>query len=121
MGWGRAKLAADTVRTSPPFGAWSLICAGVAFGSALLSLWVATSVTVEPDGTPTDAGFGVFLIVFLIAAPILHVVGIVLGAIGLTRVGARASSVIGIVLNLALLGVGILLVWAGLKGAAAFT
>ncbi len=120
MGWGRAKLAPDAARPAR-YGQWSVLLGGVAFGVTLLTLLIVTSVTVEPNGVPTDAGFAVFLAIFLVAAPIAHIVGIVLGFVGLVRPGGKVMPVVGILLNIAMIGIGAFFAWIVMTAGAAFT
>lgn len=120
MGWGRAKFAPDAAQPAH-YGQWSVLLGGLAFGVTLLTLLIVTTVTVEPNGVPTDAAFAVFLAIFLVAAPIAHLVGIVLGIVGLARPGDKVMPVLGLLMNIAMLGVGAFFAWIVMSAGAAFT
>ena len=57
-------------------------------------------------------------IVYFLAAPVLHLLGIVFGFIGVARDDGRFSAMVGILLNILLVLIGAGLAYAGTRGAA---
>ncbi len=122
MQWGRSGQSAVGLapRRRPRHGVWSILLAMLALilaGGA--ATYLANLPSDAPDWTADPATFYV-VTGFLAVAPVLHLVGIVVGVIGLAR-GAVASSVLGILLNLLLVGVGGYFAYIAFGAAAAFT
>lgn len=113
----RAPTAGEPTR----YGRRSILYAVCAF-VLVMGMFIAYGLTTEAgpkawqDMTGTAGALA-----FLIVAPLLHVVGIVMGLRGLF--GGRDSTVlsgVGVLLNISLLSLGFYLVWLMLPGLTAF-
>ena len=102
-------------------GRRSVILALIAFAAGGLSITAfgASSGTAEPY--PTIA-MALFIGVFLFAAPLLHIVGLVCGIIAFGRSNdSRRLALIGLLLNGLSVGLGVLILWAMLSTMGAYT
>lgn len=121
--WGRAGLLdASAAQPVSRLGRRSLLCALIAFLLAVAGIGVFAS---TPSGAPEifkDVSTVSFLVLFLVAAPAVHIFGILCGLTALFRAGdSKGLAVLGILLNLILVLAGAGLVYAGLQGMASFT
>ena len=103
-------------------GFWSILLAVLA-----LAFVIATTIAVAslPSGAPeylSTAATIAVAIAYLVAAPILHVVGAILGIVGLARGGeSKTRCVVGILLNVVLVTIGALFAWVAASGIGAYT
>jgi hypothetical protein len=117
-------LSGEAVPASPPrsrCGFFSLVLAGCAFAGGIVSLvfFVQTPKS-APDLLRGIATYG-FLIIFLVAAPLAHITGFVLGLVALFRRNdSPVAGVFGIILNGLIVAGGALFIWAAAQNLGAF-
>lgn len=121
--WGRAGLLdASAGQPVSRLGRRSLLCALLAFLLAAAGFVIFAAM---PDGAPEilkDVATVGFMVLFLVAAPAVHIFGVLCGLTALFRVGdSKGLALLGILLNLILVLAGAGLVYAGLQGMASFT
>lgn len=103
-------------------GLWSLLCAFLAFGLVIAALVFMINVPDDASDTMTNIATTAMLLAYLLVAPVLHITGVVLGVGGLIRGGeSRVRCILGIILNLVLVGIGALLGVIAASGIGAFT
>jgi hypothetical protein len=113
--------AADTA-TRSYFGALSLVLAALALIIAVSTFIVFVNVPKDAPEDMQNFGAALFSGGFLIAAPLIHLVGLAFGIAALMRPGDRkALGVTGIVINAGAISLGLGLVWLMLYAGAAFT
>lgn len=104
------------------FGAWSLALAAIAFVIAASTFAVFVNVPKDAPEDMRNLGASLFSGGFLIAAPLIHFVGLAFGITALVRPGDRSGlGLTGIVLNAGAISLGLGLVWVMLYAGAAFT
>lgn len=122
MGWGRNASEATVASVPRPVhhGAWSIILALIAPVIVMAAFGYLVNL---PKADPQeDLAVLLALGAYGLVAPALHIAGIGFGIAGIRNPAAsKPASVIGIILNIALVLLGIVLGWAALKGMAAFT
>ena len=103
------------------FGFFSLVLAAAAFVSAIVALTVFVQVPKTAPDTLRNIVTVCFIVIFLVAAPLAHLTGFVLGLVALFhRNDRRVAGAFGIILNGLVLAAGVIVVMAGLQGLAAF-
>jgi hypothetical protein len=103
------------------FGFFSLVLAVAAFVSAVVALTVFVQVPKTAPDTLRNIVTVCFIVIFLVAAPLAHLTGFVLGLVALFhRNDRRVAGAFGIILNGLALAAGVIVVMAGLQGLAAF-
>ena len=122
--WGRSAGLAEfgEERRGYSRGAKSIFCAILAL--ALVVLALAFMVSLPKDASELTTNIATFGLVaaYFVAAPLLHIVGAVFALAGLFRVDdRRVLCVLGIILNVGLVGLGALLGFAALAGIGAYT
>ena len=102
-------------------GIVSLLCALGGLAAAFASLLLfANMPAAAPDAVKTAITV-LFMIVFFAAAPLTHLIGLVLGVVALFRRGdSRVAAGFGVFLNAILLPAGVIFVLAWLNALAAF-
>lgn len=123
MGWGRNAADATTAALPPRpvrYGAYSIVLALAAPSIVSAAFWYLTSL---PKGAPAeDIATFMALGSYGVVAPILHAIGVGFGIAGLRNSSAsKAASILGILLNIALVALGLLLGWAAISTIGAFT
>jgi hypothetical protein len=114
-----------TVQAIDPKGRWSFgkLSVQIAIGIFVLTwvLFIAVTIFLHnmPKKSPlADAASGIF-VAELVAAPFAHLVGLVLGVIALFRAGDRRGlALLGILLNVIVVGIGVLMVYMAASGLA---
>lgn len=123
MGWGRnATNEATVASVSRPVhhGAWSIILALIA--PVIVMAAFGYLVNLPKMSPQEDLAVLLALASYGLVAPALHIAGVGFGIAGLRNPNAsKPASVIGIILNIALVVLGVFIGWAALKGMAAFT
>lgn len=119
--WGRNASLADIPARPRRYGRWSILfaLASLLLVGAAIGVFFALS-DGGSDGSANAAALALGIVYFLVA-PILHVLGIIFGFLGIARDDGRFSAVIGVLLNILLVLIGAGLAYAGMRGAAAFT
>lgn len=103
-------------------GLWSLLCAFLAFGLVIAALIFMVNLPNDASDLSTNIATTVLLVTYFLVAPVVHVTGVVLGVRGLSRGGeSRFRCILGIGLNVALVGIGALLGMMAASGIGAFT
>ena len=113
------------VQAIDPKGRWSFgkLSVQIAISIFVVTwvLFIAVEIFIHnmPKKSPwADAASGVF-VVELVAAPFAHLVGLVLGVIALFRAGDRRGlAVVGILLNVVVVGIGLMMVYMAASGLA---
>jgi hypothetical protein len=121
--WGRNADPQMLIAAKPPRkGLWSLLCALFALGLVVITAIFMANV---PAGAPeweSDLATAAVVVAYLIAAPLLHITGVILGIVGLARGGeSKLRCVLGILLNVILIAAGTLLAFAAASNIGAFT
>jgi ABC-type glycerol-3-phosphate transport system permease component len=103
-------------------GTRSLIIAAIAIAIAMATLLPYLMIAQDaPDLAKSIATYA-FIVGFVTVAPLLHVVGFVLGIAALVRSGdSKLRGVLGLILNSAAVLVVVGLIWLGLSALAAYT
>ncbi len=121
--WGRGSTAAvpgEVVRTK--LGKRSVILALAAFAAGAVAIAIMVAMPSDASELAQNIGTGFFMVVFLLAAPVAHVTGMVFGVIALARSNDnRALGLLGIVLNGLSLAAGLALLAAAVSSIGAFT
>ena len=103
-------------------GRRSLLCALVAFLLAAVGIGIFAATPSSAPEIVKDVSTVGFMVLFLVAAPAVHIFGILVGLTALFRPGdSKGLALLGILLNLILVLAGAGLVYAGLQGMASFT
>ena len=120
---GRARLLdASAAQPGSRLGRRSLLCALVAFLLAVVGIGGFAATPADAPEIVKDVSTVSFMVLFLVAAPAIHIFGILLGLTALFRVGdSKGLALLGTLLNLILILAGAGLVYAGLQGMASFT
>lgn len=124
MAWGRNASIAD-VGLPPQRTRYGRRSVGLAFAAPIIVVAAFTFLVSMPKETaapwPDIATFAA-LGSYAIVAPILHIAGFVFGLMAVGREGDnKALGVVGIVLNIALVSIGLLLGYFALSGIGAYT
>ncbi|MFI0844484.1 hypothetical protein [Mesorhizobium sp. IMUNJ 23232] len=116
--WGRNASLADIPAQPRRYGRWSILfaLASLLLVGAAIGVFFALS-DGGSEGSANAAALALGIVYFLVA-PILHVIGIVFGFVGIARDDSRFSAVVGILLNILLVLIGAGLAYAGTRGAA---
>ncbi|MEP6566027.1 MAG: hypothetical protein ABJB10_12895 [Mesorhizobium sp.] len=117
--WGRSEAAPVAVAPSK-LGKRSVMLALVAFAAGTIGIVTLVAMPRDASELTQNIATGYFMVVFLLVAPIMHIVGVICGAMALARSNDnRALGLVGIILNglSVLAGVLILLAMASTIGA----
>lgn len=123
MRWGRnATVAAETAGAAPRYGRRSVLFALAALFLVGASFSFLVAQSGRDAGVWETVGNVAALASYLVAAPILHGMGLISGVRGLFGAGgSRVTSLFGILLNLALVGTGLYIGSLALGSMGAFT
>lgn len=103
-------------------GAKSVFCAFLALVLVIGALAWMVSLPADASEAVTNLATIVLVAVYVVVAPILHIAGTVFDLAGLFRVDDRRwLCILGAILNIGLLGAGVLLGSSALLGIGAFT
>ena len=120
--WGRSADALPGAVAKGKFGKRSIMLALVAFAADAI---VFTAMVELPSGASElsqNVATGVFMTIFLLAAPVAHVAGVIFGLMALARSNdSRLLGLVGILLNGASLAIGAWLLMAMVSTLGAFT
>jgi hypothetical protein len=120
--WGRSADVLPGVVAEGKFGKRSIMLALAAFAADAI---VFTAMVVLPSGASEvseNVATGVFMTIFLLAAPLAHITGLIFGLMALARSNdSRLLGPVGILLNGVSLAVGAWLLMAMASTLGAFT
>ncbi|UVK36775.1 hypothetical protein LHFGNBLO_003735 [Mesorhizobium sp. AR10] len=120
--WGRSVDAAPGVVAKGKLGKRSVILALAAFAAGAVALATMVALPSNASALAQNIATSAFMAVFLLAAPLAHIVGLIFGLMALARSNdSRLLGVVGILLNGISLAAGILLVVAMASSIGAYT
>ena len=120
--WGRSADALPDAVAKGRLGKRSVILALLAFGAGVIALGTMVALPTNASEHAQNIATGVFMAVFLLAAPLAHIAGLIFGVMALGRSNDnRALGFVGILLNGGSLAVGFLLLAAMASTIGAFT
>ena len=102
------------------FGKFSVVLALSAFAAGALSITILVAMPSDTSQLVQNIATGFFMAVFLLAAPLAHITGVVFGIMALARSNdSRSLGLLGIILNglSVMAGLGILAAMASTIGA----
>lgn len=115
--WGRRgdnPMVTESVRDR--FGKRSIVLAVVAFIAACGTFVVFRSLPNDAEDATENFVADGFILMFFAVIPLLNIVGIICGFMALANDNdSRPRGLIGLLLNVGLLGIGVLLLWQSLR------
>ncbi len=105
--WGRNATADESASARRRYGFWSILLALTALVLVIASMILVVNVPEAVSKPVSNAASIVAVVAYFIAAPVLHAAGFAFGVAGLFRATHKGSSVVGVLLNLALFGAGV--------------
>ena len=120
--FGRSADALPDAVAKGKLGKRSVILALLAFAAGAIVLATMVALPSNASELAQNIATGVFMGVFLLAAPVAHIAGLIFGLMALARSNdSRALGVVGILLNGGSLAIGFLLLAAMASTIGAFT
>ncbi|MEO5759967.1 MAG: hypothetical protein ABIQ51_24290 [Mesorhizobium sp.] len=117
--WGRTAEAPGVVAQGR-LGKRSVILALCAFAAGAIAITILVAMPSDASQLAQNIATGFFMLVFLLAAPLAHITGVVFGIMALVRSNdSRALGLLGVILNglSVMAGLGILAAMASTIGA----
>lgn len=118
--WGRGTAAVPVEMAQSKFGKRSVVLALSAFAAGAIAITILVAIPSHASQLVQNLATGLFMAVFLLAAPLAHITGAVFGVMALVRSNdSRSLGLLGIILNglSVLAGLGILAAMASTIGA----
>ena len=98
--WGRGAAAVPGEVVPTKLGKRSVMLALAAFAAGAVAIAIMVAMPSDASQLTQGVATGFFMLVFLLAAPVAHVAGVVFGVMALARSNdSRGLGILGIVLN----------------------
>lgn len=119
--WGRNAVPVVGATPLPRYGLRSILCAILAFSLVIAALIFMVNVPNDAPEATSDAATYALLAAYFIAAPLLHITGVVFAILGLARGDSKIRCIAGLLLNVVLVMIGAGLGWMAMGSIGAFT
>ena len=122
MEWGRNAASGAVATPRRRYGTYSILLALLAPTLVILAGSYLVSLPSDAPEAAETVATTLTLVAYGLVAPVLHLVGMGFAVAGLRSVNAgKVSSVIGLLLNIAMVAAGVFFGWIAASGIGAFT